>query len=293
MWQRLLRIKSSRMSWAGHVARMGKKWNAHRVVVGKLKDRDRLEDNDMDGKVILNWIWKKEDNGVDWVDLCHNKNKLLALWKKVTNSPFLRNMRNILSSWGTVTFSSRNVLSAVSCWLSAHLASSRCWLVSLRQSCDRDPQLLAGHNLPNTIPDHLFLSVSLSSMLLFPSTLKSSKLSLSLILFINTYVYFQSRNACYICRSSCWLSAEHYKSWSSYCTVFCPQCPSLFLTLVGESKFYTHTAQEVQLHFVQSILILIVYAVEKYGKVNSECNEFFCCDTVVTCYSNGVTLYFN
>lgn len=38
------------------MARMGKKLNAHRVVVGKLKDRYRLEDNDMDGKIILKWI---------------------------------------------------------------------------------------------------------------------------------------------------------------------------------------------------------------------------------------------
>jgi hypothetical protein len=28
-------IKSRRMSWAGHVARMGKKWNAYRILVGK------------------------------------------------------------------------------------------------------------------------------------------------------------------------------------------------------------------------------------------------------------------
>jgi hypothetical protein len=28
-------IKSRRMRWAGHVARMGEKWNAYRLLVGK------------------------------------------------------------------------------------------------------------------------------------------------------------------------------------------------------------------------------------------------------------------
>jgi hypothetical protein len=27
--------KSSRMRWAGHVARMGEKWNAYRILMGK------------------------------------------------------------------------------------------------------------------------------------------------------------------------------------------------------------------------------------------------------------------
>jgi len=34
-------IKSRRMSWAGHVARMGDMRNAYTIFVGKLKGRDR------------------------------------------------------------------------------------------------------------------------------------------------------------------------------------------------------------------------------------------------------------
>jgi len=70
------------MRWAGRVARMGKKLNAHRVVVGKLKDRYRLEDNDTDGKIILKWIWKKEVNGAVWIHLAQKRDKPSALWKK-------------------------------------------------------------------------------------------------------------------------------------------------------------------------------------------------------------------
>jgi hypothetical protein len=35
-------IKSRRMRWAGHVARMGKKRNAYRILVGKLKGKRPL-----------------------------------------------------------------------------------------------------------------------------------------------------------------------------------------------------------------------------------------------------------
>jgi hypothetical protein len=35
-------IKSRRMRWAGHVARMGEKWNAYRILVGKPEDKRPL-----------------------------------------------------------------------------------------------------------------------------------------------------------------------------------------------------------------------------------------------------------
>jgi hypothetical protein len=36
-------MKSNRMMWAGHVARMGEKRKTYRVWWGKLMERDRLE----------------------------------------------------------------------------------------------------------------------------------------------------------------------------------------------------------------------------------------------------------
>jgi len=47
-------IKSRRMRWAGHVARMGERRGAYRILVGKPEERDRLEDPDIDGRIILN-----------------------------------------------------------------------------------------------------------------------------------------------------------------------------------------------------------------------------------------------
>jgi hypothetical protein len=35
-------IKSRRMRWAGHVGHMGKKWNTHRILVGKPEEKRPL-----------------------------------------------------------------------------------------------------------------------------------------------------------------------------------------------------------------------------------------------------------
>jgi hypothetical protein len=51
--------KSRRMRWVGHVGQMGEGRNAHRVLVGKLRERDHWEDLGIGGKLILKWILKK------------------------------------------------------------------------------------------------------------------------------------------------------------------------------------------------------------------------------------------
>jgi hypothetical protein len=48
------------MRWAGHVARMGEKRNAYRILVGKPEGkRDHWEDQDVDGWTILKWILER------------------------------------------------------------------------------------------------------------------------------------------------------------------------------------------------------------------------------------------
>ena len=46
-------VKSSRMRWAGHVARMGEDRGVHRVLVGKPEGKSPLGDQAVDGRVIL------------------------------------------------------------------------------------------------------------------------------------------------------------------------------------------------------------------------------------------------
>ena len=57
-------IKSRRMRWAGHVARMGEGRGVHRVSVGNLGERDNWGYSGIDGRIILRWIFKKWDVGV-------------------------------------------------------------------------------------------------------------------------------------------------------------------------------------------------------------------------------------
>jgi hypothetical protein len=61
-------MKSRRMRWAGHVARMKEKRNAYRVLVGKLEGKKPPEDLNGGGKIILRWILEKSDEMV-WTAL--------------------------------------------------------------------------------------------------------------------------------------------------------------------------------------------------------------------------------
>jgi hypothetical protein len=67
-------IKSRRMRWAGHVARMGEKRNAYRILVGKLEGKRPL------GRPRRKWVDNiKMDlreigwDGVNWIDLAQDR----------------------------------------------------------------------------------------------------------------------------------------------------------------------------------------------------------------------------
>ena len=61
-------IKSRRMRWAGHVARMGEEKGAYRVLVGKPEGKNHWGDLGVDGWVILGWISRRWDVGM-WTGL--------------------------------------------------------------------------------------------------------------------------------------------------------------------------------------------------------------------------------
>jgi hypothetical protein len=76
-------IKSRRMRWAGHVARMGEKRNAYRLLMGKSEGKRPL------GRPRRKWVDNiKRDLGevgwgdVDWIGLAKDRNR----WRAVVNS---------------------------------------------------------------------------------------------------------------------------------------------------------------------------------------------------------------
>jgi len=61
-------MKSSRMRWAGHVARIGRRELHTGFWWGNLRERDHWEDVGVDGRIILKFLFKKWDGGL-WIIL--------------------------------------------------------------------------------------------------------------------------------------------------------------------------------------------------------------------------------
>jgi hypothetical protein len=81
-----IRIIKLRMRWAGHVARMGEKRNAYRLLVGKPEGkrplgrrRCRWVDN------IRMYLGEVEWGDVDWIGLAQDRNRWRALVNSVLN----------------------------------------------------------------------------------------------------------------------------------------------------------------------------------------------------------------
>jgi hypothetical protein len=79
-------IKSRRMRWEGHVARMGEKRNAYRLLVGKPEEgrplgrpRRRWLDNIRMNHVEVGW------GDVDWIGLTQNRDRWRFLVNAVIN----------------------------------------------------------------------------------------------------------------------------------------------------------------------------------------------------------------
>jgi len=63
-------VKSRKLRWAGHVARMGEGRVVHGVLVGKPEGKSHWGDLDVDWRIILRWIlgkWDGVETGLSWL----------------------------------------------------------------------------------------------------------------------------------------------------------------------------------------------------------------------------------
>jgi len=65
---------------------MGDRRGVYRVLVRNLRERDHLGDLDVDGRIILRWIFRQwEVRGMDWIKLAQDRDKWRALVNTVMN----------------------------------------------------------------------------------------------------------------------------------------------------------------------------------------------------------------
>jgi hypothetical protein len=78
-------IKSRRLRWTGHVARMSERRGAYRALIGKPKGSGPPGRPRRRRRIILKWIFVWLGGGIDWIDLAQGRDRWRALVNTVMN----------------------------------------------------------------------------------------------------------------------------------------------------------------------------------------------------------------
>ena len=82
----------------GECSTYGDRKGVYRVVVGKAEIKRPLGRPGVDGRIILRWIFRKWDGGMDWIDLAEDRDRWRALVNGVKNLRVPLNAGNFLTS---------------------------------------------------------------------------------------------------------------------------------------------------------------------------------------------------
>jgi hypothetical protein len=76
---------------------MGEMRGAYRILVGRPEGRRPLGDPGVDGRVIYQWIFKKWDGGMGWIELAQDRDR----WRDLVNA--VLNLRVPYNAWNLLT----------------------------------------------------------------------------------------------------------------------------------------------------------------------------------------------
>jgi hypothetical protein len=77
---------------------MGEGRGTYKILVGDLREGDHLKDPGVDGRIILKWMFKKWDGGIDWIALAQDRERWRAVVNAVMNLRVSQDSGNFLTS---------------------------------------------------------------------------------------------------------------------------------------------------------------------------------------------------
>jgi hypothetical protein len=78
-------IRLRRLTWGGHVARMGERRYSYRVLVGNREEGDHLKNPGVDGRIIIKWVSRSGLGGIDCIDLAQDTDSSRAVVNVLMN----------------------------------------------------------------------------------------------------------------------------------------------------------------------------------------------------------------